>query len=99
MAQFDHIARGLFFHHFGSKAPAKIAIVPIEGLLADTEKGSDFIRSTGTISKDLFDGFVKNGANPDVFYYQVAEGLSGTLVLASFFDNVKLVFLYSKPKD
>lgn len=99
MAQFDHIARGIFFHHFDSKAPAKIAIVPIEGLLAKNEAASDFIRSTGTISKDLFDGFVKHGANPDVFYYQVAEGLSGTLVLASFFENVKVVFLYSTPKD
>lgn len=99
MAQFDHIARGIFFHHFAKKATAKITIVPIEGLLADTKKANDFIRSTGVISKDLFDGFVKNGANPDVFYYQVAEGLSGTLVLASFFENVKLVFIYSKPKD
>lgn len=98
MVQFDHIARGIFFHHFGSKAPGQITIIPIEGLLATTEKANDFIRSTGTISKDLFDGFFKNGANPDVFYYQVAKALSGTLVLASFFENVKLIFLYSNSK-
>jgi len=42
-SQFEHIARGLYYHHFQVKSPADVTIIPVAGVLPANSKAT-FIR-------------------------------------------------------
>lgn len=94
--QMEHIAKGIYFKHYGKKWLSNVAVAPIQGLLTDNDSANISNKKMHELSIDLFSGMAKHGENRDVFYYQVAEGKSGILVLAAFYENVKVVFLYSQ---
>ena len=95
MGQFDYIARGIYFHHFSKKALQQVSVIPYQGLVAVNNEANVFVAKVRNTLKGVFDDLACHGFNPDVFYYQVARGLSGTLVLTTFFENLKVLFVYS----
>lgn len=69
---FDHIARGIHFHHFGMRFPGKIQI--FMGYLffkeRNSKKWAEFIHDRAEL--DLKDK-PKYGENAEIFYYQVSD--------------------------
>lgn len=69
---FDHIARGLHFHHFSNSFVGKIHISLgyLVHKAGDEKVWNEFFRDRA--ERDL-EGKQKNGNNQDVFYYQVTD--------------------------
>lgn len=94
--QMEHIAKGVYFKHYGKKWLINVTVVPVQGLVTDNSVANASNQKTHELSSSLFSGLIKHGENQDVFYYQVSESESGDLVLAAFYENVKVIFLYSQ---
>lgn len=94
--QMEHIAKGIYFKHFSKKWLSDVVVIPTQGLLTDNATANASNRKVHKISSEIFSEIERHGNNQDVFYYQVAEEASGVLVLAAFYENVKVIFLYSQ---
>lgn len=96
LEQLEHIAKGLYYHHFKSKFLSDVIVAPLSGLISNSELFNKSVLNLGEMSNTLFLDSKKFGENPDVFYYQTSkissEHLSGTLIRASFYDGIVILF-------
>ena len=89
---FEHIARALYFHHYGVAWQGKVTSfaefqVAIGDDAVETNKNYEEIRST---ADELLNEIEKHGSNPDVFYYQLIDKLSETgllLIRLTFYEG------------
>lgn len=69
---FDHLARGLYFHHFGM--PLFGDVKPYLRYLTPSEaNGTEFKRLIDDKATADLEGKPRFGANPDVFFYQLTD--------------------------
>lgn len=86
---FEHIAFGIYHHHFGERFVGQTKI--IMGFLHNTDKNSNsttnFIRDKSAIELEEVE---RQGSNPGVFYYQFGkpDDIGLTLLRLTFYDGV-----------
>jgi hypothetical protein len=80
---FEHIARALFFHHYGRAWQGNVtSFAEFQMAIGDDAiKINESYEEIRTIADELIGGEEKHGSNPDVFYYQFVDKLEETNML------------------
>jgi hypothetical protein len=95
----DWMVRGLHFHHTsGVKLQVPLEIYPLstDSFDSATQRRHNDVRR---FSAALFDGRLKLGANPDVFFYQVAvkESRDAAMLKLTFYGGFEVLATWGKP--
>lgn len=97
---FEHIARGLYFHHFCKIWPKKITVL-CEFLMSindtDLEKSREINSEYNVIRQgadSLFHNLPKYGTNPSVFYYQLIDEQPSAVMRLTFYEGTKVSIVF-----
>ncbi len=96
---FEHIARGVFFHHFGERLEKPVRIINEFIMTIDLNDMKKALEKNEELenARNLFNEFFchekRYGDNPEVFFYQIARDPSTAIIRLTFFEGDRVMCL------
>lgn len=97
----EHIARAIYFHHFGKRWIARVRTFPEFLMLLDLPSAlerNERFEALRHSANELFASSERHGANQDVFFYQVLEDpndSSQIIMRTSFYGSTRALMLFT----
>lgn len=95
----EHIARAIYFHHFGNRWNGLINIFPeflVAMNLPDASKRNERFEILRSSANEIFSSTERHGANQEVFFYQLIEGPSQFLLRLSFYGATRVMVAFGE---
>lgn len=92
----DHMGRALFFHHCKRRWNGKIKAIPHFLLSLESERENDFVWMLDQKIRARMQNEPRFGANPQVFFYQVLEGIEDfeLIMPISIYEGARITLLF-----
>lgn len=100
---FEHIARGVFFHHFAKAWAGTVRVLPEFLVVLDSpiaHSRNAHIQQRRESANALFSQVDRWGANPGVFFYQLIDDpnqFAQKLLRLTFYEKTSVIALFEPP--